>query len=64
MSNTNQDIKEALFKSGVRQWELAERFGISEFAFCRKLRKELPEGEKQKLLELVAQIRKEREGIA
>ena len=47
----NQDIRERAKKSGVCQWEIAETLGISETHLCRKLRKELPEDEKQKKLD-------------
>lgn len=60
MPRANQDIKEALEKSGVRQWELADRFGFSESGFCKRLRKELPSEEKFKLFSLIAQIMEEK----
>ena len=60
MGKANQDIRTALQKSGVKQWELAERYGKSETSFCAKLRHELPGEEKLKLFTLIQQITDER----
>ncbi len=49
----NHVIREALKASGMKQWELAEQLNVSEFTFSRKLRTELPEDEKQKILKLI-----------
>lgn len=50
---TNVEIRVEMTKKGLKQWELAQLLGISESTFCRKLRKEIPEDEKQKILELI-----------
>lgn len=52
----NQDIRERAKKSGVCQWEIAETLGISETHLCRKLRKELPEDEKQKIYGIIGEL--------
>lgn len=49
----NHEIREALKASGMKQWELAEQLNVSEFTFSRKLRTELPEDEKQKILTVI-----------
>ena len=49
----NKDIREALFSAEMRQWQLAEAMGINEVTLCKKLREELPEAEKRKILELI-----------
>ena len=33
------DIKDRIRKSGLRQWEIAEKFNINEFVFSRLLRR-------------------------
>lgn len=64
MEKANKDIREALVKSGVRQWELAEKYGLSNTHFCAKLRKELTSEEKYKLFTIIQEIVDERKGIA
>lgn len=63
MSKGNRDIRMALEKSGVRQWELAKEAGFSDSWFSVKMRQELPEEEKLRLYALIQQIadRKEAE---
>lgn len=57
----NQDIRDALYKSGVKQWELADKAGLSPNYFVIKLRHELPSEEKFKLFTLIQEIVDERE---
>ena len=52
----NEDLREYREKAGVRQWELAEHLGMTEFTFCRKLRHELPEEEKAKIRSAIDEI--------
>lgn len=49
----NIEIREAMKKAGVAQWQLADLVGCSENTIQRKLRKELPEDMKQKILKLI-----------
>lgn len=49
----NEMIRKALDDSGMKQWELAEILGISEFTLSRKLRHELPQEEKDRILDLI-----------
>ena len=49
----NREIREALFSAGMAQWQLAKVMGIHETSLCIKLREELPEAEKRKILELI-----------
>lgn len=56
----NQDVREALARSGVKHWELAEKYGVSASWLSVKLRKELPSEEKLKLFTLIEQIIDER----
>lgn len=51
---TNQEIKQAAKQAGVPLWKLADTvYGIADSCFSRKLRHELPEEEKKKLLEAI-----------
>lgn len=49
----NEEIKEALYKTGLKQWELADLLGIHEITLCKKLRHELPGKEKKEILSLI-----------
>lgn len=53
---SNVDIRVKATESGVKMWQLAERLGIHEGTFSRKLRHELPEEEKNKILALIDEI--------
>ena len=49
----NQDIRQEIKDSGIRFWIVAEKMGISDVTFSRRLRKELPDSEKQKIREII-----------
>lgn len=52
----NMEIRNTAKRSGVRLWEVAEAIGITDAMFSRKLRRELPEAERRKLLNVVADL--------
>ncbi len=52
-SKTNQEVREALHNKSMKQWELADMLGISEFTLTRWLRKELTEDKKELLLKAI-----------
>ena len=62
-NSANKDIREALEKFGVKQWELAEKAGYSQSWFCALMRKELPEGYKLELFTLIQKIAEEKEDV-
>lgn len=57
---TNQGIRSAAKSAGVFFWEIAEKLGIQDSAFSRKLRRELPEEERTKILGIIEEIAKGR----
>lgn len=57
---SNKEIRNAAGGHGLRLWEVAEAIGMNEFAFSRKLRKELPEEEKQRILEAIYHLAQEK----
>ena len=57
----NFDIKHKALKSGVCLWEVAEAIGIADTSMSRKLRKELPQDEKEKIFNIIDQIAAEKE---
>ena len=56
---TNTEIRRAAGGAGVKLWELAEALGVADATLSRKLRHELPEDEKQKILEIIDRLSKE-----
>ncbi len=58
----NLRIREAMRNAGVKQWEVAERFGLSEDRFCRRLRHELPKDEMERVLSIIEELSTERSG--
>ena len=56
----NQDIRIAAKQNGVRLWEVADRLNVSEPTITRKLRRELPADEKQRIISLIDEISAEK----
>lgn len=52
----NLDIRKEAEQSNVKLWRIADYLGISDGNFSRKLRKELPEEEKQKILKIIDEL--------
>lgn len=46
-------IRIEMTKHNLKQWQLADILGISEFSLSRKLRKELPELEQERIISLI-----------
>ena len=55
----NQDIRRTAAGNGVRLWQLADALGIADSSLSRKLRRELPDEEKKKILSVIAKLAKE-----
>ena len=55
----NKDIRQAAKTAGVKLWQVAEVVGVNDGNFSRKLRHELLEAEKQKILEIIDRLSKE-----
>ncbi|MEE1220075.1 MAG: hypothetical protein U0L20_09150 [Ruminococcus sp.] len=60
----NNDIRQAAKKQSVKLWEIALYLGINDGNFSRKLRKELPQDEKEKIFSIIDQIAAEKENAA
>ena len=52
----NAKIREAAKRAGVYLWEVAERWGCNDGNFSRKLRRELPEDEQEKILAIIEEV--------
>lgn len=57
----NMEIRTMAKDSGVKLWEVAEAIGITDGMLSRKLRRELPQVERRKILSIVADIAKRKE---
>lgn len=52
----NVEIRSAYMLAGIKQWQVAEALGISETHFSRKLRNDLPQEEKEKILAVIDRL--------
>lgn len=55
----NLDLRQAATAANVRLWQVAEALGITDATFSRRLRRELPREEKQKILEIIKHLKGE-----
>lgn len=53
----NLRIRQAIAQGRIKYWEIAEALGISDSAFSRKLRKELPDEEQERILAIIMRIK-------
>ena len=58
---SNREVRSHAIEKGVLLWMVAEALGISDSSFSRKLRRELPEEERERILAIIDQIAAERE---
>ena len=58
----NEHIKRYAKDRGIKLWEVAYRYGITDATFSRKLRRELPTQEQEKIMEIINELAKEKEG--
>lgn len=56
MKLSNADIRIKMVESGIRQWMIAEKLGITEATLSRKMRRELPEAEKNRIFEIMQEL--------
>lgn len=56
---TNQEIRRAAESAGVRLWQIADALGISDSSFSRKLRKEFPQDEREKIISIIERLSQE-----
>ena len=52
----NQEIKQAIKEAGLKQWQVAEACGISEFALVRWLRYELTEEKRVRIYDAIKRL--------
>ena len=65
MSNTaNAEIRRAAKSAGVCLWQIAERIGVNDGNFSRKLRRELPPEEREKIMGIIKDLAAERAAVS
>lgn len=60
----NVEIREHAKKNGVRLWQVAEKIGMSDAAFSRKLRRELTATERERVQNAINQLAAENTGVS
>ena len=64
MSNTaNAEIRRTAKSAGVRLWQIAERIGVNDGNFSRKMRRELPPEEREKIMGIIKDLAAERVAV-
>ena len=56
---TNQDIRRTAAGAGVKLWLIADALGIADCSLSRKLRKELPQEEKDRIFGIIRELSQE-----
>ncbi len=56
MARANEEIRRFMGAKGLKQWQVAEAMGMRDENFSRKLRKELPEEEKAKIMQIIEKM--------
>ena len=59
MKQENKTIRDIAKAHGIRLWQIAEVYGCNDGNFSRKLRRELPESEQQRIMEIIKSLAKE-----
>lgn len=57
----NEEIRTAAKSAGVFFWQIAEKLNMQDSAFSRKLRRELPAAEKQRVLDIIRELSQEKQ---
>jgi hypothetical protein len=55
-TKTNEAIRTAAEKHGVKLWQIADALGMNDGNFSRKLRHELPPEETERIIAIIARI--------
>ena len=56
---TNVEIRREAAGAGVKLWQIADKLGVTDSYFSRKLRKEFTNEEKEKIRAIIAELAKE-----
>lgn len=56
---TGSEIKKLILDSGLKLWQIAERWNLTDSNFSRRLRKPFNENEVKRIKEIIADIKRE-----
>lgn len=59
----NLDIREEIKAAGLFFWQVADGLHTTDSSFSRKLRHELPDSEKAKIRQIIAELTANREAV-
>lgn len=59
----NKEIKDKAKKNGIYLWRIAEALNMHDSALSRKLRRELPQAEKNRILEIIDYLSYDKEEV-
>ena len=54
----NEDIRRTAAGAGVKLWQIAEALEVADCSLSRKLRRELPAEEKEKIFSIIRELEK------
>lgn len=57
----NKEIRDAAKEAGICLWQVAEKLGVSDGNFSRKLRRELPAVDREKVLSIIRELSQEKQ---
>ncbi len=57
----NMELRLAIYKSNVYQYEIAKRLGITDYKLCRLLRTEITKRQAKLILDTLKELEKEKE---
>lgn len=57
MEKKNLDIRKAAQAAGIMLWQIAQLYGVNDSNFSRKLRKELPAEEKDRIFAIIEELK-------
>ena len=57
MIQANQDIRQGIKVAGIRQWQVADAYGLNEQNFSRLLRKELASETKERIFTIIQALK-------
>ena len=55
----NQEIRRAAAGAGIKLWQIAEALGIADCSLSRKLRRELPAEERERIFAIIRELAQE-----
>ena len=55
----NEGLREQIGAAGLRLWEVAYHLGMSDSSFSRKLRRELTEADRERVLRAIKELKRE-----